>query len=123
MKKIISIILFIFLYTTAAWAQTLTASWYSVSSLQKEGTWKRSKGVMANGQMYDEKRNTCATRLFPLGTLLEVTAGGRSVRVRVTDRIGKRFANTRIDLSKAAFSKIANLERGLIQVQVKVVEE
>jgi rare lipoprotein A (peptidoglycan hydrolase) len=102
---------------------TLQASWYSVASLQKEGTWKHSKGVMANGELFNESNFTCATRLYPLRTLLLVTniQNGRTCVVRVTDRIGKRFATKRIDLSKAAFAKIASLQQGLVSVKVEVV--
>lgn len=102
----------------------LTASWYSVESLKKEGTWKHSKGVMANGTYFNEDNFTCATRIFPLGTMLKIInpakrGGHNSVIVKVTDRIGKRFAKTRIDLSKRAFSQIADLKQGLIQVKVE----
>lgn len=101
----------------------LKASWYSVASLHKEGTWAKSKGVMANGKAFSDTDLTCANRLYPLGTMLIITnkANGKSVIVKTTDRIGKRFANTRVDLSKGAFSKIASLKEGLIEVSVKKV--
>lgn len=106
-----------------AHAEELTASWYSIESLKKEGTWKFSKGVMSNGETFDDNAYTCATRLYPLGSILRVTALGTkkalSVRVRVTDRIGKRFAKKRIDLSKTAFRQIAHLKQGIIQVKVE----
>jgi rare lipoprotein A len=99
---------------------TLKASWYSVESLKKEGTWKTSKGVMANGKQFDETRFTCATRLFNLGVRLKITniRNGNSVEVIVSDRIGARFAKRRIDLSKAAFAAIADLRDGVIQVLI-----
>lgn len=102
----------------------LTASYYTIESLKKEGTWKTSKGVMANGRLYNENAFTCAVRLVPLGTRLMVRniANGRTVFVTATDKIGKRFAETRIDLSKAAFSQIADLKRGLIPVEVEIVK-
>lgn len=105
---------------TPAHASELKASWYSNQSLVKEGTWKRSGGIMANGRRFDENALTCATRLYPLGTHLLITNldNGKSVTVKVTDRIGKRFAKTRIDLSKGAFKRIANLKKGLIPIKV-----
>jgi rare lipoprotein A len=105
-------------------AETLQASWYSIESLKKEGTYKYSKGVMANGKYFNDNNLTCATRLFPLGTLLCITNANneKSVVVKTTDRIGKRFAKTRIDLSKGAFSQIANLDRGLIPIKVEVIK-
>lgn len=55
--------------------------------------------------------------------MLRVTniKSGKSVIVRTTDRIGKRFAKIRIDLSKRAFSKIANLKQGIVQVKVEQI--
>ena len=99
----------------------LQASWYSIDSLKREGTYKYSKGVMANGHIFSDNNFTCATRLFPLGSTLRVNMGlSKSyVIVKVTDRIGKRFAKTRIDLSRAAFQRIANLKEGLINVEVE----
>jgi rare lipoprotein A (peptidoglycan hydrolase) len=99
----------------------LKASWYSIKSLIKEGTYKKSKGVMANGKRFNENHFTCANRLYPLGSLLRITAikSGKSVIVKTTDRIGRRFANTRIDLSKGAFAQIANCREGLISCRVE----
>lgn len=98
----------------------MTASWYSVDSLKKEGTWKTSKGVMANGKRFNDHAYTCATRLFPLGSTLRVqnSTSKATILVRVTDRIGKRFAAKRIDLSKSAFEKIADLKQGIVSVKV-----
>jgi hypothetical protein len=102
----------------------LKASWYSVESLKKEGTWKYSKGVMANGKQFNENDLTCACRISPLGSYLRITntKNGRMVIVKVTDRIGKRFATTRVDLSKLAFSRIAKLEDGVVAVKVEVMQ-
>ena len=102
---------------------TLKASWYSAASLKKEGTWKNGEQKMANGKRFDEDAFTCAARLWPLGTRLLVTnqKNGRQVRVIVSDRIGKRFAETRIDLSKGAFSRIADLKEGVVKVEVEVI--
>ena len=104
------------------WAEELKASWYSIDSLKKEGTYKHTKGIMANGSWYDENALTCATRLYPFGSWLYITnlANSKSVIVRVTDRIGKRFAKSRIDLSKRAFYILSDghLELGLIKVKI-----
>jgi rare lipoprotein A (peptidoglycan hydrolase) len=107
----------------AATHHDLKASYYSVQSLKDEGTWATSGGRMANGAMFDENALTCATRLYSKGTELKVTnkANGKSVIVKVTDRIGKRFAHTRIDLSKAAFATIADLDTGVIDITAEKV--
>jgi rare lipoprotein A len=101
----------------------LQASWYSVESLKREGTWAKSKGRCADGSLFDEGSFTCATRMFHIGSILRVynISNDRWVVVRVTDRIGRRFAHKRIDLSKAAFARIADLKRGVINVRVEVV--
>lgn len=104
---------------------TLTASWYSIQSLKQEGTYKYSKGVMANGDSFRNEDFTCATWLYPLGTRLRVTniKTGRYVFVKVTDRINKRFAKIRIDLSKRAFREIADLKQGIIKVKIEVIKK
>ena len=124
MKKIIVAITTIILVTLTTSSFAMQASWYSVQSLKNEGTYKYSKGVMANGTLFVDDNLTCATRLYPLGTILRITNldTKRSVEVKVTDRIGKRFTYKRIDLSKGAFSKIADCKQGLVQVLVERVE-
>lgn len=103
--------------------RTMLASWYDEKSLVTEGTWKHSKGVMANGQRFNSSNYTCASRDWRLGTVLSVTnlRSGVRVLVRVSDRTAKRFKGKRIDLSRAAFEKIAPLEQGLVKVDVEVV--
>jgi rare lipoprotein A len=101
----------------------LTASWYSIDSLKKEGTYKYSKGVMANGQKFRNEGFTCASRDYELKTILKITNldNGKSVSVRVSDKINKRFKGKRIDLSKLAFSRIAELKKGIVPVKVEVL--
>jgi rare lipoprotein A (peptidoglycan hydrolase) len=101
----------------------ITASWYSNNSLKKEGTYKYSKGVMANGQLFRDEGFTCATWLYPLGTRIRVTdiKTGRHVYVTVTDRISRKFSNTRIDLSRAAFARLFDLTQGLSRVKVEAI--
>ena len=76
---------------------------------------------MANGRLFKDNGLTCACRLYPLGSRLKVTniKNGRSVVLLVADRIGKRFANKRIDLSVGAFKQIASLKQGLITVKIE----
>ena len=102
----------------------LTASWYSVDSLKKEGTYKYSKGVCADGSIFNDENYTCAVSGYKFGTILKVTnlKTGASVQVMVTDRIGKRFAKTRIDLSVKAFSILASLSEGIIQVKIERIK-
>lgn len=104
-------------------AEEGTASWYSVESCLREGT----SGIMANGEALDDNKLTCAMWGVPFGTRLLVTnlANGKKIIVVVKDRgPSKRlYKKGRIvDLSKLAFSRIAELKRGLIQVSVEVVQ-
>jgi rare lipoprotein A (peptidoglycan hydrolase) len=101
--------------------RVMTASWYSIESLKKEGTYKYSKGVMANGRIFNNDY-TCATNLYPLGSILRVynlKDKDKKIEVEVTDRINKRFTKTRIDLSQKAFSKIDDLNKGIVKVEVE----
>lgn len=118
------VMLFLIVWAFANADEGLKASWYSVESLKREGTFKYSRGVMANGQLYSDFNYTVACRLYPLGSILRVKniANGKTVVVRVTDRIGRRFAKSRLDLSKAAFMQIADLRQGLIPITVEVVK-
>jgi rare lipoprotein A (peptidoglycan hydrolase) len=114
--------LFATLIYQVVWGQDLTASWYSIESLKKEGTYKYSKGIMANGRIFNNDY-TCATNLYPLGAILRVynPKNGKEVSVEVTDRINKRFTKTRIDLSQKAFSEIAECRQGIVRVKVEYI--
>ena len=69
----------------------------------------------ANGERFDTYSMTTAHRSLPFGTRLRVTHGGRSVIVRVNDR-GPFIAGRELDLSYAAFTKLAPASRGHIKV-------
>lgn len=80
---------------------------------------------MANTRPFNPDRLTCASWFYPLGTQLVVRSKDKSVRVEVTDRgPAKRLvAEGRIiDLSKAAFGKLADHKLGLIPITVEVVK-
>ena len=77
--------------------------------------------VMRSGAIYDMNKLTCASNTHKLGTRLKVTNldNGKSVIVKVTDT--GSFRKVTLDLSKKAFSKIAELEKGVVEVKIKVV--
>jgi len=106
--------------TRSASAEELTASWYSVSSLHRDGQWNITHGRTASGQLFTDSGLTAASNDFPLGTKVRVSTSKASVVVLVNDRTAKRFTNKRIDLSPAAFSKISNLNGGIEKVTVEV---
>ena len=76
--------------------------------------------LMANGQPFDPDALTAAHKTLPFGTQLEVTYGGRSVRVTITDR-GPYVAGRDLDLSLAAARKLGMLSRGVAPVRVRIV--
>lgn len=79
--------------------------------------------LTASGERFDKNKFTCASNYYKLGTILEVTniANGKSVVVKVNDRGG--FKGKKLDLSKGAFSKIANLKSGVIRIKVEKFDE
>ena len=95
------------------------ASWYSESS-------PGIRPTTANMEIFDHEKMTCAIWDFPFDVLLEVTNvnNGKQVLVRVNDRgPAKRLCREGrvIDLTMAAFKKIADLDEGLVEVKVRVV--
>lgn len=101
-----------------------TASWYSIISCKKEGTWQKYGGKTASGEVFDDMETSCASWDFSFGTRLRVynRANNKSVVVVVKDRgpAKRLYRKGRIiDLSKGAFSKIADLKQGIIKVMVE----
>lgn len=90
-------------------AQCGKASWYGEAHHGR---------LMANGKPFNMHGLTAASNSLPLGARVRVTAGKRSVVVRITDRGGFGKYGRIIDLSKAAFAKLAPTRRGIVQVCV-----
>jgi rare lipoprotein A len=84
---------------------------------------------MANGRKFNPDKLTAASWFYPLGTKVRVTAksnqGQREVVVTITDR-GPAPELVRsgriIDLSHAAFKRVANPDLGLIDVTINPLE-
>jgi rare lipoprotein A len=104
-----------YLFIMCVWCvlTSFKASYYSDSFHGK---------VMRSGQVYDANKLTCASNTHKLGTRLKVTnvENGKSVIVLVADT--GSFKKITLDLSKKAFSKIAELEKGIIEVTIKKVK-
>ena len=77
--------------------------------------------VTKSGEIYNENRLTCASNTHKLGTKLKVTNmdNGKSVIVKVTDT--GSFSKVTLDLSKKAFERIAELEKGIINIKIKKI--
>lgn len=105
-------------YQTAAKGE---ASWYGESHRGK---------LMANGRPFNPDKLTAASWFYPLGTTVKVSLKDRrgmtrSTVVKITDRGPARrlVAEGRIiDLSRAAFKRLANADLGLIPVVVQPLD-
>lgn len=77
----------------------------------------------ANGERFNQFSNTAAHKKLPFGTMVKVTNvnNGKSVVVRINDR-GPFIAGRIIDLSRSAFNSIGNLDSGIIDVRIKVLQ-
>jgi rare lipoprotein A len=78
----------------------------------------------ASGEPLNNNKMTAAHKTLPFGTEVKVTnlTNGKSVTVRINDR-GPFVKGRIIDLTKTAFSQIANLDRGVVKVQISVVKQ
>lgn len=91
------------------------ASWYGGGEALNKHT--------ANGEVFNARLFTCASWDYPFGTRLKVTnvGTGKSIIVRVNDRGPNRRLGRAIDLSRSAFSKIADPDKGLALVEIKEI--
>jgi rare lipoprotein A len=76
----------------------------------------------ASGERFDPDALTAAHRSLPMGSRVLVTnlANGESVTVRINDR-GPFVPGRCLDLSRAAFDDIADLDQGVARVQYRVL--
>ena len=94
------------------------ASWYS----------EVDPGVpayTASGRRFDSSQLWAASWDYPLGTRLRVTRPrtARSVEVVVMDRGPAEHLNRTLDLTKAAFSRIAHPGEGIINVEITQISD
>jgi rare lipoprotein A len=77
----------------------------------------------ASGERFDNYAMTAAHKTLPFGTEVIVNNinNGKSVTVRINDR-GPFVKGRIIDLSRAAFTEIADLNRGVVKVKIRVVQ-
>lgn len=78
----------------------------------------------ASGEIFDQKKFTCACNVLPLGTWIKVTnlRNGRSAIVKVNDRIHPKMKRI-VDLSRAAAQKLGYVSNGLTRVKVELVDK
>lgn len=96
-------------------ANAATASWYGG---------KFHGRTTASGEKFNKWAMTTASNSHKMGTKLEVTniTNGKKVIVKVNDTGGfKKYGRT-LDLSRGAFAKIADINQGLIKINIKVLK-
>ncbi len=86
------------------------ASWYNLDGRKT-----------ASGEVFRTHSLTCASNTHKIGTYLKVTnvANDKSVVCKVNDTGGFSKYGRTLDLSKGAFSKIAHLSQGTVNVTIK----
>lgn len=92
---------------------TYNVSWYGG---------KHQGRKTANGEIFDKGKFTCAAvAKYRFGEKLKVTnkSNGKSVIVKVNDRGGFAKYGRELDLSEAAFKKIASVNQGVAKVSVE----
>lgn len=95
-----------------------TASWYDYKIVGRWGyTCQR-----ATEDCYTETHLTGASREYPRGSMVEVCRikTNKCIQVKITDYI--EHPERDIDLSSFAFSQLADLSAGLMQVHTKLIE-
>ena len=77
----------------------------------------------ASGELYDKAKKTAAHKKLPFGTKVKVTntKNSKSVIVKINDR-GAFAKGLIVDLSSSAFSSIAKLDAGVIDVKIEVMK-
>lgn len=113
-RFVLTFTLLVFFMGCATGSTTGPASWYGPGFDGK---------ATASGERFNPNEFTAAHKDLEFGTRVRVTnkANGKSVVVRINDR----FPGTKgrvIDLSRAAFSQIANTNEGVIDVRLEVLD-
>lgn len=77
----------------------------------------------ASGEIFSNSKFTAANRTLPFGTNIRVTNlnNGKQVIVKINDR-GPFHASRALDISKAAFDEIGDINRGTIPVEYEIVD-
>lgn len=76
----------------------------------------------ANGEIFSQKKLTCACNVLPLGTWIKVTnvKNGKFAIVKVNDRLHPKMKRI-VDLTKADAVKLGYGSSGVARVRVEVI--
>ncbi|PSW14575.1 septal ring lytic transglycosylase RlpA family lipoprotein [Photobacterium rosenbergii] len=104
-----------------------TRSYAKSHQLAGQASWYGNKyhgKRTASGERFNMRANTAAHRTLPFGTIVRVTntANNKSVDVKINDR--GPFAKGRvIDLSHRSFAQIGDINKGLAQVKIEIIDD
>lgn len=112
--------LFLFIFSIVTLFSFTLKGQYSKASYYHD---KHNGRKTASGELFSNNKLTAAHKTLKLGTLLEVTntLTNKSVIVRVNDR-GPFIRGRDLDISKAAFKKIASISAGVIHIKYRIIE-
>ena len=71
---------------------------------------------MKNRGIYDSTKISAASNVYPIGSIVTVTntLNGKTLDIKITDRMSKEYTNDRIDLSKKAYTTLGIKGRNVI---------
>jgi len=86
-------------------------------------SWYSDPQKMANGHQFDARKYTVAHKTLPLGTILDISAHGKTVRAEVTDRgpYVKKDPNRTLDVSLAIARDLGFVDKGKTDYTATVV--
>lgn len=115
-KPIIALLLLLLFSSVVRGEEIGTASFYGNGEPLNDNT--------AYGIPFNESLLECASFYYQYGEIIKVTnlENGKSVIVRVTDKGPNKRLNRLIDLTAFAFSQIADLKEGLIEVKIELIK-
>ncbi|MFM1772877.1 MAG: hypothetical protein RLZZ71_2019 [Bacteroidota bacterium] len=115
LQQTLGLILLLFCLNVSAQTETGKASYYH-NKFEGHGT--------SNGEIFRQKKYTCAHKSLPFGTWLKVTCikNNNVVYVRVNDRLPKSSKRS-IDLALIAAEKLNFVRSGITQVTLEIVPE
>lgn len=122
MKKALSIL---FSFLPLVVGSSAVHNYQNKHALQGKASWYGGifhGRTMANGEIFDKYELTAAHKTLPFGTKVLVINRNnqKEVEVEITDR-GPYIKGRIIDLSRKAFEEIADLDEGVISVEMKLL--
>ena len=124
-KGFLCLIIFFTLVECSSVSEKRDSNWtgYTESGKASYYAMKFQSKKTASGELYDKAKKTAAHKKLPFGTKVRVTnvKNSKSVTVKINDR-GPFVKGRIVDLSSSAFSRIADLGAGVIEVKIEVVK-